>query len=145
MGVVLDAFAVETELREQLKELLSKGAQLYLPDETYWCPPLKDVTDLLARERIDLRDYRPEVRDCDDFALVLHAAMVESQQGNPARKYPHAFGQVWGMVGADYAHAINIVLCQDGGVRFIEPQMQPGFAVTTVVDCPLTSIFWIRL
>ena len=48
-----------------------------------------------------------------------------------------------GMVGADYAHAINIVLCQDGAVRFIEPQANPGAvdAVTTVADCPLTSIY----
>lgn len=145
MGVVLDAFAVETELRDQLRGLLAPGVCLHLADSSYWLTPLKDVVDLLKRERIDRRTYRPEVRDCDDFALVLHARMVESQQGNPKRDQPHCFGQVWGMVGSDYAHAINIMLNSDGAVRFVEPQSAPADAVTTATSPPLSSIYMIRM
>lgn len=145
MGRVEDAFSVETELREQLRGRLAPDARIYLADEYYWLTPLHDVINLLVRERLDKLVYRPRVRDCDDYALVLHARMVESQRGNQKRNEPHCFGQVWGMVGATYGHAINIMINSDGAVRFVEPQNSPSKAVFVVDDCPLTSIWWIRI
>jgi len=141
----LGSFDLETVLREQLKDKLAPGVCMHLADERYWLTPLHDVVDLLNRERIDQREFRDEVRDCDDFALILHARMVESQQINTKRKLPHAFGQVWGMAGGQFGHAINIMVNSDGAVRFIEPQFAPDESVMTVAECDLTAIWMIRI
>lgn len=140
-----NAFDLETTLREQLKDHMAPGCCLHIADREFWWTPLHDVVDLLNRERIDKLEFHDEKRDCDDFALLLHAAMVRSQRGNPGRRLPHAFGQVWGMQDGVDAHAINIMVNSDGAVRFIEPQARPDEAVKTVAESGLTHIWMIRM
>jgi hypothetical protein len=146
MGQVLTSFDVETQLREQLKGRLSRfpPVQFHLADEEYWLTPLKDVTDLLERERVDLLEYRGDVHDCDDFAHVLATRMIESQWQNRKRLHPHCFGEVWG-VAPGGGHAINIMINDDGAVRFVEPQAEADRAVMTVDECDLTEIWMIRI
>jgi hypothetical protein len=144
MGAILDSFDVETQLRDQLKGQLGMASQIHLADEKYWLPPLHDVTDLIEREGIFELAYRAEVNDCDDFAHMLADAMIRSQWQNQKRKLPHAFGEVWGRVPGG-GHAINIMVNEDGAVRFVEPQATLSNAVMTVAECDMDQIWMIRI
>ena len=147
MGVVLNSFDVETQLRDKLKDRLSIASQLHLADEEYWLTPLKDVYDLIMREKIFEMAYRAEVNDCDDFAHMLHDAMIRSQWQNMKRLHPHCFGEVWGRSGREGGgHAINIMINEDGAVRFVEPQAHPDKGgIMTIEECDLTDIWMIRI
>lgn len=147
MGVILSAFDLETALRDQLEGRLSTTlgdeCRILLADESYWLTPIKDVVDHLERSKIYEISYESEILDCDDFAILLAAEFIKSQWINRRRKTPHAFGQVWG-VTPEGGHAINIMVNQDGAVRFVEPQAEPSDSIMTVEECDLTDIRMIR-
>jgi len=142
MGVILNSFDVETVLRTQLKDKLGLASQIHLADEEYWLTPLHDVIDLIEREKIFNLAYRDDVHDCDDFAHNLADAMIRSQWKNQKRLKPHAFGEVWGLV-PEGGHAINIMINDDGAVRFVEPQRDNG--IMTVAECDMSEIWMIRI
>lgn len=95
-------------------------AQVFLGDREYWVPTFESVQNFLSQDGISSRDYVIEKFDCDDFALLLHAAV---RVYTLERDYlPWAFGEVW-VPG----HALNWVLlrecdCVPPVLRFIEPQ-----------------------
>lgn len=148
MGVILSDFDLETVLRTQLdgklRTTMGDECQLHLADERYWLTPLKDVMDHIERSKVFELSYSDEVFDCDDFATLLHARMIESHWINGKRMLPHAFGEVWG-VTPEGGHAINIMVNSDGAVRFVEPQATLDECVMTVDECPLFDIWMIKI
>lgn len=148
MGVILESFDLETTLRTQLDGRLSTTmgdeCRIYLADERYWLTPLHDVVDHIKRSKIHDIAYKSEIMDCDDFAQLLAAEFIKSQWLNRKRMTPHAFGQVWGRV-PEGGHAINIMVNEDGAVRFVEPQAEAGRAVMTVEECGLHDIWMILI
>jgi len=144
MGVEMDSFDLETQIRAQLRDRMGLASQVHIADERYWLTPLHDVTDLIKREKIFEMAYRAEVNDCDDFAHMLADAMIRSQWQNQKRKLPHAFGEVWGRVPGG-GHAINLMVNADGAVRFVEPQAGLPGGVMTVAECDMTEIWMIRI
>lgn len=148
MGVILESFDLETVLRTQLdgrlKTTMGDECRIYLADEHYWLTPLHDVVDHIKRSKIYEIKYRSEIMDCDDFAQLLAAEFIKSQWINRKRATPHAFGQVWGEVPGG-GHAINIMVNEDGAVRFVEPQSEADDAIMTVEECELKNIWMILI
>ena len=104
---------------------------LAIPDNTYWLPSKRDLEWLVVDTFMEKYRYKAEVFDCDDFALVLHAFVVQNRYIEIEQRklskdewFPWAFGQVWGTKfrGKPTGHAINICLTRDEGVILLEPQ-----------------------
>jgi len=103
----------------------------YLGDSNYWLPSLREVEDLLLKSWVDQYKWMNEIFDCDDFALIVHAWVVQErykrrqEEGEKEElKYPWAFGEAWGskLKGEYTSHAINVVITRDKGIYLAEPQ-----------------------
>ena len=114
-------------LYDDLKSLWPE-AFIVLVDRLYELPWWKDVEILLVDSFINKYTYATEVFDCDDYALVLHAFIVQERyrkmsEGKPKNR-PWAFGQalVSQLDGKEAHHAINICWTADKGLLLVEPQ-----------------------
>lgn len=144
-GRVASVSIVVREIRRQLKRRLTPKACFHMVDESYWLTPFNEVVSIIKREKVYERQYRPRIRDCDDFAAILYVRMIESQQNNSVRNEPHAFGEVHGILPSGERHAMNIMLNSDGVVRIVEPQEPPATAIKTIAESGLTDIWFIRM
>ncbi len=124
-GVYMTAKEVRKALIEQLAGKFSMSNKIYLPDLEYYCPSISYTKKVLLESTIDARKFIAEVHDCDDFAIMVKADFVTDAYRNGARRAPHAFGIVWGLLPSP--HAINFVLNSDGVVRFVESQTDSIF------------------
>ena len=93
---------------------------LYLGDAEYYCPPKRDVEEILELSKVDRYQWTEDLFDCDDFAHVLKAHFAEAAYKDGQRRKAHCFGVVWGSLPD--AHAINWVITDDRQLWFIEPQ-----------------------
>lgn len=143
MGSTISAAKVESILRKQLKGRLSPTFAVYTGDEKYVLAPVKSILAIVRREKVYKRTYRDDRYDCDNFAMSLHARVMESE--TPRRKHEFAFGQVWGMEDGLFAHAVNIMVNADGQVRFLEPQVSPDQAIKTVSEYPMNGIWYVHM
>jgi len=128
------------------------GGSLLYGDEAYRLYTEHDVTVKLATQIDDVLTqlnftYRPEIRDCDDFALFTHGWSVLLNALNKG-DYPVAFGECW---CAALEHAFCIAYHEKPNVgvyqAFYEPQMVRGFSLTPLklTDDDVASIFMIKL
>ena len=106
-------------------------SNIAIPDNTYWLPTKRDLEWRVVDTFMDQYRYKAESFDCDDFALVLHAFVVQERYVQIERRelskdewFPWAFGQVWGtrFRGQPMGHAINVCLTSDDGIILLEPQ-----------------------
>ena len=106
---------------------------IFNSDDTYWMPTFRDLEWLMVDTYFNEYGYVGELFDCDDFALCLHAFVVQERYKQMMEKklskeerLPWSFGQAWmrkyrGIVGG---HAINICITRDKRIIFIEPQSE---------------------
>lgn len=118
----------------EIKSILNNlwpGIRIMCADRDYWLPSEKDLKDIIWKSYIDEYQYAIERFDCDDFALVLHAFIVQEryiradEHKLPKEEwFPWAFGEVWGskFQGENTAHAINICITDEEEIFLIEPQ-----------------------
>jgi len=102
--------------------------RLWKADKTYIMPTKEKLDEALFESKVDSYQYIPEIEDCDDFALLLHADIIRRRYDAykagkipKDRSYPWAFGQIW-YQSSRGPHAINICITCDKGVLLIEPQ-----------------------
>lgn len=86
-----------------------KGVRYYLADDYYRCPSLKTARDIVKKSNVSRRRYIAEKHDCDDFAHLMKAAFIRSAYTEKRRKYPYAFGIVW---GRKPSHAMNLIVAE---------------------------------
>ena len=105
-----------TELKDILK---SKGVEhADIADDEY---VLMSEKDLKKAKRIlffiSLLPYRPQKRDCDDYAKFA-AALVRFFFGNAA------FGEIWGdgLGNTQGYHAANFYITEEKELKLYEPQ-----------------------
>ena len=92
---------------------------LQIADAYYVLPTRNELEKLLFDSSITSKQYKKEVRDCDDFALLLHADVILSRY---CEELPWAFGQIWYQDKKIGGHAINLCITYDNGMLLIEPQ-----------------------
>jgi len=118
------------DLFRQLKSIWP-SMQVILADREYWLPAESKVHDLVWGSYIEQYRYTVELFDCDDYALTLHAFVVQERYKQMEERklpkeewFPWAFGEVRGrrFNGVEANHAINICVTSDKGVLLIEPQ-----------------------
>ncbi len=113
--------ADQMQLRRILKDVWP-GLWPELPDRTVLLPNLEQVQTLMGRTWLERYRYQLERFDCDDFALVAHAFVVQERYKS-GDQHGWAFGQVRGLFdGAVTGHAMNWVVTDDKVVRYVEPQ-----------------------
>ena len=114
----------------EIKAILSAAAgthvSFYMADEWYWCPTREAVEAQLKATWIDQYRYIPGASDCDKFAALLRAWMIQeriraiAKKQVPASEYfGWSFGEAW---MRSPAHAINAAVLDTEEVMFIEPQ-----------------------
>ena len=83
---------------------------IYLADKSYDLCPVGEASRFLALDRTDLKDYKAEVADCDDFSRELWHYWKDWQS-------TLAFGIAW-----SGTHAFNIFVDDKKEVWIVEPQ-----------------------
>lgn len=96
---------------------------IWLPDPEYQIPTRAEVEELLNNTWFDQYAYRPAIRDCDKYALLLHA-FVAQERARLGERLAWAFGEAWYRLVDDpeQGHALNLVITADQGVFCVEPQ-----------------------
>jgi len=100
------------------------------PADTDYVMPLENELEWVVFNSPVIRyEYVPEIQDCDDAALLLHADIVrrrydEYKKGKipENEKHPWAFGEIWYQDPVRGPHAINLCITRDKGILLIEPQ-----------------------
>lgn len=115
---------------QQLEGKLDRNFGFYIADEKYYCTPLEDANSIIAASAVDRKKWVEEEFDCDDFAHVLKAHFAEAAYADGVRRPAHCFGIVWGMLPEP--HAINWMINDDSKLRFIEPQTDEIFELTSI-------------
>lgn len=125
--VVLKRNMVLGKLLEVFPEL--NPLCLWPADSAYVMPTEKELKELLSLSTIESYDYVKDIQDCDDYALRLHAYVIEDRykafkEGRIVEGLRHslAFGQIWYKDLRIGYHAVNICITCDKGVLLIEPQ-----------------------
>lgn len=112
----------------------------------YSIPIKKEIEDFINSVYIEEYQYTAEMMDCEDFALILHAFVIQQrykemqQHGwDESQRLPWAFGQIWleSHQGIRSNHAQNICLAsesessiEDINIFLIEPQNNQFFQAT---------------
>ncbi len=105
------------------------NSYLAMSDERYWKPTRSDVEKLVQDSFTERYLGTAEIMDCDDYALILHAFVIQKRYRQVERGklkkpqwYPWAFGQAWGnkFQGNKVSHAVNIVITRDEKVLLID-------------------------
>lgn len=100
---------------------------IHIADPTYITPTLDELKDLV--DSYSVRIYVPELCDCDDHALMLHAHIIRERYKQWTRgklksetTKPWAFGQIWYLDNyGTHTHAVNVCITESG-LYMIEPQ-----------------------
>lgn len=99
---------------------LMPNVDIFCADKEYFLPSRKFLWNELFKEYIDDYKYTLDIFDCDDFAIILHAWLI---QKGYADKWPHpmCYGEIWGRY-YNGGHAINISILDTEEVVLIEAQ-----------------------
>jgi len=119
MNVVYSFAKVQVLLHRQYPD-----AQLIISDAEYLIPTEVYLQYLAITSYVSRYKYAASVFDCDKYALILHAWIV--QEGYKQKWIrPLAFGEARTVKKKGVKHAINVALVNDDNetpVRIIEPQ-----------------------
>jgi len=96
---------------------------IWIMDKRFWVPNKDQLKNLLEISKVDKERFRPQVWDCNNFALHLNSDVKYKAMEHYNKKLPIAFGEV---VGSEFRgrfnmHAVNICFCEEG-IYLIEPQ-----------------------
>ncbi len=131
-GLVLTKRELHELIMRQLGPKLNKlDYTVRLSDKNYYLPHREDIKRIIRTNQINRRKWIAEKFDCDDFAMLLKAAVIEDQWRRGKRRYPTAFGLLYGTRLKEGHHAFNIVVTSDKRVQFIEPQNDEMFSPRT--------------
>ena len=117
------------ELRTEVKKIWPNLEEIWTFDSEYWCPMVKELNDAIAASKIKYMEYIPEINDCDDYALQLHAEIKRMRsllaQGGSIpdnEQVSWAFGECAGTMfrGISIYHMLNICYCEEGGIILID-------------------------
>ena len=102
------------ELRVLLEIYSTPDADIFLADSRFKLADIPSLSQFLAWNQIDKRQYKKTLYDCDDFA--------ESLKGDVRDWDSHlAFGTVW-IHRESGNHALNITVTKKKELIFVEPQ-----------------------
>ncbi len=120
MSTYLNRKALEEQIQDELKQVLSRNFRLHISDDTYYLPSIEEAQRLMdeCKASTDF-EWCDEVFDCDDFAVILKAHFCRDAYKNRKRRHSHCFGIVWGMIPRP--HALNWMINDDMKLRFIDP------------------------
>ena len=118
------------EIYNRLFEICDvKPKQLWFEDVKYVMPTRDELESTVLESKISTYEYIPEIEDCGDFALLLHAYTIRKRYADykagkipKDQQYPWAFGQIWYIDSINGYHAVNICMTRDVGILLIEPQ-----------------------
>ena len=130
----VDRSEVVRQLKRQWPHLvdgLPNPTNIAMPDGQYWLITKRELEWAVSDTFMERYRYKAEGMDCDDFAMILHAWVVQERYREIVERgagtstwFPWAFGQCWGsrFRGQDTGHAINICVTRDVGILLVEPQ-----------------------
>jgi len=139
-----------TEIEDEINDLWRASAYVASSDDYYWTPTRKEVETLIADAFISDYIYIKELMDCDDFALILHAFVVQTRnqivrEGKIPleEQYAWPFGEIWltHFQGVATPHGMNFVVTSDEGLLLVEPQTDQIFVPSSVSDRPFLIKF----
>lgn len=109
---------------KEVRDLIGDVKNVFLSDDKYRALSKKDFLKVMfdARPNGDMRDYRPEIYDCDDFArgfvVDVRREWANKSKGNEAL----LFGYRKGVIVGKGTHAFIWVIDDEANMYFIEPQ-----------------------
>ena len=130
LGETWTARAIEYQFRN----LIIDVENIFMRDRDYRAIPAADFERLVFDSWYvhDNPAYRPEIFDCDDFAVCFLAdvrrAWAERSRGVEAL----AFGYVFAILAGGDPHAFIWALDPSGEIRYYEPQT--GNAFTPIIE-----------
>jgi len=102
------------ELRVLLEIYSTPDADIFLADSRFKLADIPSLSQFLAWNQIDKKQYKKTIYDCDDFAETL--------KGDVRHWDSHlAFGTAW-IHQKDGNHALNITVTKNRKLVFVEPQ-----------------------
>ena len=113
--------------------------KMFLSDQDYYCPTYDQVKDLLQKTSFERYKYKAETFDCDDFARILSAFVIQCSYDMDWPQ-PWAFGVVFGYFpDLKGHHARNFCYTQDR--ELILPEPQNDILYLHSVDCSYSVLF----
>lgn len=124
------------DITKAIQGVWPKFQSLIMVDEKYILPSFNDLLGMVSRSKVKNNKYKGESFDCDDFALLFHAYIIEQ---NIKKDSPLAIGQFLGskVRGKKIYHAVNIAITSDKGVILIEPQTNEVWQADSKKDSPV--------
>lgn len=119
---------VRAILKEALGSILNPQGLIILSDKGYTTIDAQSVSKVFSRSKLSSVSYRPEVHDCEDYAMTMLVEINNFGYNNWKLKYGYAFGIVYGDFPTP--HAINWFITPEKEVLFIEPQSGEIFKPT---------------
>lgn len=135
-GKTMDSEAVKSKLFDIVPEG-SRTPHIEVSDAIYTAPSEKHFTSFASWDQTDAIVYREEIFDCDNFAIIFYAKVMEAHllHADSKSKKSIAVGVVHGRFylaeeanGKKYKkakeinHAMNIVITANQEVYLFEPQ-----------------------
>jgi len=114
-------------IKQALAGRMSSTFRVRLRDPEYYCPSLQYVRRLLEQSKVDQRQYKKQVFDCDDFSVMLWSTFVDDAWRDGKRRAAHCAGIIDGRL--PQPHAINWVITDDLKFRLIEPQNDSVYGI----------------
>ncbi len=120
--MIINSDEIEDIIRATFGKRFTRNHTIQIADEQYFCPSLKFVKKMLAKNKVDKFEYIEEKFDCDDFAFILKAYFIKQAYKDKKRRYPYCLGIIMGKLLGDINHAINFVITDSLKFYLIEPQ-----------------------
>ncbi len=117
-----------SEIKQKLKNKIQSLDQIWLMDSIYEKLSLSNLKLVVKTCSVKGFKFIPDVWDCDNYALQLHARVRQLQYDlikafpKPGRQYPWSFCEGVGIHNTQGVHAVNMALTSDAGIQYIEPQ-----------------------
>lgn len=111
---------------------------IYLADLVYYAPTKAEIEEYINDydSNLKFKDYKS---DCDDFAIVFKAYLIQRITKDEDHKYPIAAGAIFGHM--PMGHALNWIYCRDGNIYFYEPQTKKLFLPNDEIIIKIELIF----
>ncbi len=127
-------------LKAKLLSIVPEGSKkpyVEISDDMYLCPSREHFTSFASWDQTDKFVYRPEVFDCDNFAHIFWAKIMEAHllHSDKSLRKAIAVGVTHGFFflaeeingrkhedAKETNHAMNIVVTSKGSVYLFEPQ-----------------------
>ena len=133
-GVQLTNSEVYKIINSSLK--ITDNTRIKLADRGYYAISLLDIKKFLLVDASDLHKYKPEIFDCDDFAVVLLGRNRE-WFSKVNMEFSSTFGIVVGDIRRNETdtepryHAMNFIITNEKKLFLIEPQNDSVYEPTS--------------